>query len=80
MFFNVFFMFGGSGTLLVAMAFSVGEKADELRNSVLRFDETLLRIVLCGTSVSVGMYVSWLKYFTLMRSSLTLNIVYNDKT
>lgn len=57
MFFNVIFMFGGSGTQLVAMAFSFGKSAETLRSSV-HLDQTLSRIVLYGTSLSVGMYVS----------------------
>ena len=60
MFFNVFFMIGGSGTQLVAMAFSYGKNTDYLRD-IVHFDQTSSRIVLYGTSLSVGMYVSWLK-------------------
>lgn len=59
MFFNVLFMFGGSGTLLIAMAFSVGKSAETLRSTV-HMDETSSRTVLYGTSISIGMYVSYL--------------------
>ena len=58
MFFNIFYMFGGSGTLIVALAFSSSKTAQILQGLVY-LDESSAKIVLYGASISVGMYVSF---------------------
>ena len=57
MFFNVFYMFGGSGSLIVALLFYTPKTADTLQGLV-HLDHPSIKIVLCGVSLSVGMYVS----------------------
>ncbi len=57
MFFNVFYMFGGSGTLIVALLFHSSKTADKLQGLV-HVDQSSINTVLYGVSISVGMYVS----------------------
>ena len=57
MFFNVFYMFGGSGSLIVALLFYTPKTADTLQGLV-HLDQPSIKIVLYGVSLSVGMYVS----------------------
>ena len=51
-------MFGGSGSLIVALAFSSSKTAQTLQGLV-HLDESSAKIVLYGASISVGMYVSF---------------------
>lgn len=50
-------MFGGSGTLIIALAFSLKNTAKQLQGLV-HLDEESAKIVLYGGSLAVGMYVS----------------------
>ena len=52
-------MFGGSGSMIVALAFSSSKTADTLRKLV-NLDESSSKIVLYGASISIGMYVSYI--------------------
>ena len=50
-------MFGGSGSLIVALAFATPKTAKNLQGLV-HLDESSSKIVLYGASISIGMYVS----------------------
>ena len=67
-------MFGGSGTLLISMAFSMGKSAETLRNSV-HLDEASSRIVFYGASIAIGLYVSCPLMYILLQTGIRLNLL-----
>ena len=67
-------MFGGSGTLLISMAFSMGKSAETLRGTV-HLDEASSRIVFYGASIAVGLYVSCPLVYILLQKGIRLNVL-----
>ena len=61
MFFNIFYMFGGSGSLIITLAFS-SPKTSQFLQGLVHLDRSASMLALYGVSISVGTYVSQLVY------------------
>jgi hypothetical protein len=66
-------MFGGSGSLIVALLFSSPKTADTLQGLV-HLDQSSIKTVLYGVSISVGMYVSQQIWLTSGKANAILLI------